>query len=163
MSDHYTPPAAQKRNLFTLLPNREIAVVGWHQLLPGDVSMLELFAKKKSDHVWCIDRQLILDHLECGGSLDDISRFLAESAAEGIPNTIRVFFDDLKAKAGAVVNTVEAWLVEFQDPAVAALVAHDSKVRKLCLLAGERHVAVAKTNERAFRTAVKKLGYVLPR
>ena len=52
---------------------------------------------------------------------------------------------------------------EFQDPAVATLVTHDSKAGKLCLLSGERHVAVAKTNERAFRTAVKKLGYVLPR
>ena len=163
VSDQYTPPAAQKRNLFTLLPNREIAVAGSQQLLPGDVSMLELFALKKSDHLWRIDRQLILDYLECGGSLDDISRFLAENATEGIPQTIRVLLDDLQAKADAVVNTEEAWLVEFQDPAVAALVAHDSKAGKLCLLSGERHVAVAKTNERAFRTAVKKLGYVLPR
>ena len=163
VSDQYTPPAAQKRNLFTLLPNREIAVAGSQQLLPGDVSMLELFALKKSDHLWRIDRQLILDYLECGGSLDDISRFLAENATEEIPKTIRVLLDDLQAKADAVVNTEEAWLVEFQDPAVAALVAHDSKAGKLCLLSGERHVAVAKTNERAFRTAVKKLGYVLPR
>jgi hypothetical protein len=163
VSDQYTPPTAQKRNLFTLLPNREIAVAGGHQLLPGDVSMLELLARKKSDHLWRMDRQLILDYLECGGSLDDILRFLTDNAAEGIPNTIRVLFDDLKVRAGAVVNTEKAWLIEFQDPAVAALVAHDSKAGKLCLLAGERHVAVAKTNERAFRTAVKKLGYVLPR
>jgi hypothetical protein len=32
----------------------------------------------------------------------------------------------------------------------------------LCLPAGERHVALAKANERAFRSAIKKLGYVLP-
>ena len=163
VSDQYTPPAAQKRNLFTLLPNREIAVAGSQQLLPGDVSMLELFALKKSDHLWRIDRQLILDYLECGGSLDDISRFLAENSTEGIPQSIRVLLDDLQAKADAVVNTEEAWLVEFQDPAVATLVAHDSKAGKLCLLSGERYVAVPKKNERAFRTAVKKLGYVLPR
>ncbi len=163
VSDQYTPPATQKRNLFTLLPNREIAVAGGHQLLPGDVSMLQLFALKKSDHLWRIDRKLILDYLENGGSLDDISRFLAENAAEEIPNTIRVLLDDLNAKADAVVNTEEAWLVEFQDPTLAALVAHDSKAGKLCLLAGERYLAVAKTNQRAFRTAVKKLGYVLPR
>ena len=161
-SDQYTPPAVEKRNLFTLLPNHEIAVAGDHQLLPGDVSMLELFALKKGDHVWCIDRRLILDLLESGGSLDDILRFLAENATEGIPNTIRVLFDDLQAKAGAVASTKEARLVEFRDPAVAALVAHDSKTGKLCLLAGERHVAVTKTNERAFRTALKKLGFVLP-
>ena len=130
---------------------------------PAAVSMLELFALKKSDHLWRMDRKLILDYLESGGSLDDISRFLAENAAAEIPNTIRVLFDDLNAKADAVVNTEEAWLIEFQDPTLAALVAHDSKAGKLCLLAGERYLAVAKTNQRAFRTAVKKLGYVLPR
>ncbi len=163
VSDQYTPAAAETRNLLTVLPNREIAVAGGQQLLPGDVSMLELFALKKGDYLWRMDQQRILDYLEGGGSLDDIARFLAETAAEGTPDTIRVWFDDLKSKADAVVKTEEAWLVEFQDPATAALVAHDPKAGKLCLLAGERRVAVAKTNERAFRTAVKKLGYVLPR
>jgi hypothetical protein len=127
------------------------------------MSMLELFALRLSEHLWRIDRQLILDYLEFGGSLDDILRFLSENATEGIPDTIRVLFADLTAKADAVVHTEEAWLVEFQDPSVAALVAHDSKAGKLCWSAGERHLAVAKTNERAFRTAVKKLGYILPR
>lgn len=163
-SDEYTPPPAQKRSLFTLLPNHEIAVAKNQQLLPGDVSMLELFALKKSDHLWRVDRKLILDYLECGGSLDDISRFLAENATEeGIPETVRVFLDDLQARANAVANTEEAWLVEFQDPAVAELVAQDPKCGKLCLLSGDRHVVVAKSHERAFRSAVKKLGYVLPR
>ena len=163
VSDQYTPLPAQKRNLFTLLPNHEIAVAGVQQLLPGDMSMLELFAQRLSEHLWRIDRQLILDYLEFGGSLDDILRFLGENATEGIPDTIRVLFADLTAKADAVVHAEEAWLVEFQDPSVAALVAHDSKAGKLCRSAGERHLAVAKTNERAFRTAVKKLGYILPR
>ena len=29
-------------------------------------------------------------------------------------------------------------------------------------LAGKRHLVIRKKNERAFRTAVKKLGYILP-
>lgn len=162
-SGEYTPPAAEKPKLFTVLPNRDIAVTRGQELLPGDVSMLELFALKTSDHVWRIDPPLMLDHLESGGVLDDFSRFLTGNAAEEVPDTIRVLFDDLKARAGAVAATQEAYLVEFRDPAVAALVAHDSKAGKLCLLAGERHVAVPKANEKAFRTAVKKLGYVVPR
>ena len=61
------------------------------------------------------------------------------------------------------VRRIEASAGTGKTWTVAALVAHDSKAGKLCLWSGERHVAVAKTNERAFRTAVKKLGYVLPR
>lgn len=162
-SEHYAPPAAEKRNLFTVLPNREIAVAGGHPLLPGDISMLELLAEKKGDRLWRIEPPLILDYLENGGSLDDLSGFLTENAAEEIPETIRVLFEDLKAKSSAASKAEEAWLVEFQDPAVAALIAHDSKAGKLCLLAGKRHLAVAKNNERSFRTAMKNLGFVLPR
>ncbi len=163
VADQYTPPAAEKRSIFTVLPNREIAVAGGDPLSPADASMLELFARQKSDRLWRIDQQLILDYLENGSSLDDVLRFLAENSAEEIPDTIRVLFDDAQAKADAAAGAEEAWLVEFKDAAVAVLVAHDTKAGKLCLLAGDRHVAVPKKNERAFRTAVKKLGYVLPR
>ena len=162
-ADQYTPPAAEKRSIFTVLPNREIAVAGDSPLLPADASMLELFARQRSDHLWRIDQQTILDYLENGGSLDDVLRYLVENSAEEIPDTIRVLVDDTRAKADAVAGAQEAWLVEFKDAEVAVLVAHDTKAGKLCLLAGDRHVAVPKKNERAFRTALKKLGYVLPR
>ena len=54
-------------------------------------------------------------------------------------------------------------LIEVGDEATAALIAHDPQAAKYCLSAGDRHLAVPAKNERAFRTAVKKLGYVLPR
>jgi hypothetical protein len=162
-SGNYSPPAAEKRELFIVQPNHEIVVPDRVRLLPGDVSMLERFACRDGEHVWRIDKPLVLDYLESGGSLEEISRFLADNAAQEIPRVIQSWFDDLNARSRAIVKTEDAWLVEFQDPAVAALVAHDSKAGTLCLLAGERHVAVAKGNERAFRTAVKKLGYVVPR
>ena len=161
-SEQYAPPAAERRELFIVRANREIVIGQSEQLLPGDVSMLELFARQESDLLWHIDEPLILDYLESGGSLDDISRFLAGNAVEEIPERVRAWFDELKLRARAVVKTEDAWLIEFQDSAVAALVASDSKAGRVCLLAGERHVVVAKVNERAFRTAVKKLGYVLP-
>lgn len=162
VANDYTPPPAEKRNLFTVLPNREIAVAGGEHLLPGDVSMLELFAQKRSDRVWRIDQRLILDYLDEGGSLDDILRFMTENAAD-IPETVRVLFDDLAAKKDAILKTEEARLIEFADPAVSALVVHDSKAGKLCRPAGDRHIVVAKSDERALRTALKKLGYILPR
>jgi hypothetical protein len=161
VTNDYTPPAAERRSLFTVLPNREIAVTGGQQLLPGDVSMLESIARKRSEHLWRLEQPRVLDYLEDGGSLDDLLRFLSENAAEELPETVRVWINDLQARSAAVVGAGKAWLIEFLDPAVAALVANDSKAGKLCLAAGDRHVAVPVKSERAFRTAVKKLGYVL--
>ena len=46
--------------------------------------------------MWQIDQPLVLDYLECGGSVNDLSRFLAENAAEEIPGRVRKLFDDLQ-------------------------------------------------------------------
>lgn len=163
LSDQYTPPAAEVRNLLTVLPNHDIAVVAGQRLLPGDISMLELFASKKSNKLWHMDRGLLLDYFENGGSLDDITRFLTENSQEEIPARVRAFFNELQANLDVINQTEDAWLIEFQDPGVASLIADDSRAGKLCVLAGERHLAVAKSSERAFRKALKNLGYVLPR
>jgi len=46
--------------------------------------------------------------------------------------------------------------------ALAALVANDARTRRLCLLAGERHIVVPAASARAFSRALRKLGYPLP-
>jgi hypothetical protein len=50
-----------------------------------------------------------------------------------------------------------------KDVEAAARVAHDRQTRSLCRLAGNQYLVVPEKNEQAFRTALKKLGYVLPR
>ena len=124
--------------------------------------MLELFCKKRSDRVWRLDPQHILSFVENGGATSEVERFLEQNSAVPIPETVRVFFADLTVKTDIVAGTQDALLVELKDAHTAALIANDTKTRKYCYLAGERHLAVIKRNEKAFRTALKKLGYVLP-
>ncbi len=52
-----------------------------------------------------------------------------------------------------------ARLLEVQDPITAQLIANDSRLRSLCLLAGERHLVVLAENEKAFRRGLRELGY----
>jgi hypothetical protein len=122
---------------------------------------LELFAAPKSDVVWELDATRILDQLETGGSLDDLVRFLESHCAGPIPDTVRAMLADLERGASAAVRAEDALLIEFRDDATAALIAHDTRTRKSCVLAGRRLV-VLKKNLRAFRTALKKLGLVVP-
>ena len=162
VADDYEPPPVEQRDVLHVLPNRELAITDASQLSPSDRSMLDLFAKPKGDHLWRLDSGRILTHLENGGSIDDILRFIESNTARGMPHPVEVFFKELQGKAGAVASVADALLIEIKDRATAALVAHDPRAGKLCLLAGERHLVVRKKNERAFRTAVKKLGYVMP-
>lgn len=45
---------------------------------------------------------------------------------------------------------------------VAALIAGDRKLRRLCRPVGDRHIAVPVQHEADFRAALRNLGYVLP-
>ena len=163
LTDVYEPPAAEQRSLLKVLANRDLAVSGGAELTPADRATLELFAKQTGDHLWSLDPQCILDYVESGGSVEDVTRFLAQNAAEEIPHTVEVFLNDLAGKLDAVRGAERAILVEMKDAEAAARVAHDRQTKALCRLAGDRYLAVPEKNEQAFRTAMKKLGYVVPR
>ncbi len=161
VTDHYEPPAAPRRNLFTVLANHDLAVGGQEPLTAADQSMLERCAAQHGDRVWRLDAARILDYLEEGGSMEDIRRFLAENATGEIPAPVNIFLNDLEKRTRAVIGSQRALLIELADGPTAATVAHDSQAGKYCYLAGERFVAVPEKNERAFRTALKRLGFVL--
>ncbi len=42
---------------------------------------------------------------------------------------------------------------------MAQLIANNSRLRSLCVLAGERHLVVLAENEKAFRHGLRELGY----
>ena len=54
-------------------------------------------------------------------------------------------------------------MVECADAVLVTLIANDSRTKPFCLLAGERHLAVATESEALFRGALRKLGYSLPK
>jgi hypothetical protein len=161
-SDVYQPAVPSEPRGWRLLPNREIALVDGRQLPAADRHLLGLFAKEKSDHLWELDPVRILDHLESGGKVEDALQFLEDNCAPPIPETVQTMFADL-ARRGTVVQSVEeALLFEVADEATAALIAHDSQAGKHCSLAGNRRLAVPRRNGRAFRSAMKKLGFIIP-
>jgi hypothetical protein len=132
------------------------------QLSPADRHVMALFAAQKSEHVWELDSQRILGHLESGGRVEDALQFLESNSSDPIPDTVRVMLSDLASRATAVRGVEEALLVEVADEATAALIAHDAQAGKHCRLSGGKHPAVPKRNYRAFRSAVKKLGFIIP-
>jgi hypothetical protein len=56
-----------------------------------------------------------------------------------------------------------ARLIECNDPALAVLIANDSRTKKYCFLAGERRLVVPLESETRFHRALQKLGYSLPK
>jgi hypothetical protein len=162
LTDTWQPPQATHRNLFRILPNRDVVLCGDRRSLVGpDRHLLERFAVPRSDDVWRLDRDRILDHAETGGAVDDVRRFLAERS-EGLPDNVSVWLDDLERGLGAVLGVSDAVLIKMADPVAAALVANDTKASSYALLAGERHVVVPAKRLRALNGVLRRYGFILP-
>ena len=157
----YQPPAQARSVSLCVLPNREVAVLETAHFGDADRRLLENFASPKSEYVWELDPARILDHLEAGGETSELSGFLEDASGAPLPETVARFLADLDAGRGAVTSVEEALLVAMRDEEAAARVAHDTQAGKYCRAAGGSLLAVPRKNARAFRSALKKLGYIV--
>jgi hypothetical protein len=69
--------------------------------------------------------------------------------------------DDTAERSVKVYDRGLARLIECADRALAALLANNSRIRKYCMRAGDRHLAVPASFETAFKRTVKEAGYLV--
>jgi hypothetical protein len=79
-----------------------------------------------------------------------------------LPENVRAHLDAVGRKTALVIGSEEALIIETADELVAAEIAKDRRTSKFCKLTHNRFVAVKKQDLKAFRNALRKLGYVLP-
>lgn len=160
LSEKYVPTPPKVRQILSVLPNMD--VVATAPLPPGDVLILEQFAEQSSDVVWRIQPATLLKTVEEGHAVPDMVTFLETKAGGSLPDTVATFFNEMADRVSRMVHRGPAVLIEAQDAALAQLVVNDSRLRSLCMLAGERHIVVPADAESAFRRALRDLGYALP-
>ncbi len=160
VTPHYEPSPARAIAPWEVLGNGEI--IPSEDLSPPDAHVLDAWAVRDSRGAWWLDAGRVLDHVASGGSIADISRFLEEKCQDALPEILEGWLAGIAAKASSVRGIEQALLIEMRDAASAATIANDSEAGTLCRPAGEKHLVVARKNLRAFRSALKKLGYALP-
>ena len=160
-TEKYETPIEGGAKLFRLLPNLELVWSG-QQVNAADRAMLELVAAPKGDRVWELEAGRMLAHIAEGGSFQSLKNYLENHAAEGLPETVVVFLDSVESKLGACRGVRRATVVEWTDEFLARLVATSAGTKKLCRHVGENLVVVDDADLGAFRTAARKLGYVVP-
>jgi hypothetical protein len=160
VTPHYESTPARAIAPWEVLGNGEI--IPSEDLLPPDAHLLDAWAVRDSGGAWWLDAGRVLDYVVSGGSIADISRFLEGKCLNVLPETLEGWLSGIAAKASSVRGIEQALLIEMCDAASAAAITGDSDAGILCRPAGEKHLVVAKKNLRAFRSALKKLGYALP-
>ena len=157
----YQASAIAAETSLRVLPNLDVVLTG-PPLSPGENLMMETFAQKTSDAVWKLDRDSILKAAADGHSLEEFQTFLRQASVDDLPETVRQFFKDCFSRSNSLQDRGLAKLIECTDVTLATLIAHDSRTKKYCQLAGEKHLVVPLDLETRFRNGLRKLGYTLP-
>ena len=157
----YTPSEVAVEHVLKVLPNFD--VVAFKPLPQGDQLLLAQFAEKTADNVWTIRPEQMLKGLESGQSLDHMRSFLKHKSGEELPQPVAVLFDDIAGKVSRLHAKGTAHLIEVTDVETAQFLAHDRGVSKHCYLAGDRQLVVPEKSLTAFRNALRKVGYILPK
>ena len=156
----YTPAPIEVRPVLRVLPNLEIAAIG-ADLEQGDRLALDAYAVRVSDLVWQLEAPKLLAATEGGRSVDEIREFLSARNGAPLPDTVVCLLDDVAERCTRVHDRGLARLIECADPAIAALIANDTRTRKHCTRSGDRHLVVPVSSENAFRRALRDVGYLL--
>lgn len=159
LADDYAGPAhSVGEPIFTVTANYEIAITRRPHFTPNVRLLLERLTESVSEGVYRLEREKILTALETGLTLTAITDFLSQNSTQPLPQTVRVWLDDLQRNSQALTEAGEALLFTAQDILVAQLLANDTHLRKFCLLGNETTLIVPRDKEAAFRRRVKQLG-----
>lgn len=156
----YQPTPVETKPVLSVLPNLEITAIG-AELDQGDRIALDTYATQVSDLVWRLDQSKLLAAVEEGRPIDEVREFLSARSSVAIPDTVTRLLDDVAERSIKVRDQGLARLVECADPALAALIANDSRTRRHCMLAGERHLVVPASSEAAFKRTLREVGYLV--
>jgi hypothetical protein len=161
LTKHYEPEAAAVEAVLKVLPNLDVVAVT-PPLDPADALLLDRFAEQQAEAVWHLETAKILAAVEEGLNVKELTDFLSAKSSEPLPQTVRVFLEDLQQRAGQLRDLGMARLVECADAVVAQLLVRDRRLRDLVQLAGERCLVFRSSDETAVRRGLRELGYMLP-
>lgn len=162
-----SPPAgaAGEQPALALLANLELVVTDARRCTPNDRVFLERIGAPRSEDVYRLSRERILETVENGLSLEQIGQFLASRtgrAEEEFPQPVRVFFDDLRKRLGALREAGRMLVLTGDDPLLLTELANTTQLRAIARLAqvgDETVLLVPEAQEAQARRQLKKLGY----
>jgi hypothetical protein len=168
LATDYTPPpvvAEQDTAILRVLPNLDIVITDPGRILANDRSFLERIGVAESENVYRLSRDQVLEATQHGLSVEQIITFLATKsgvAEEQLPQTVRVFFQELQQRREALRESGRMLMLEADDAYLLTELAHSTALRAMVRLAttdGRTVLLVPEEREAAVRRHLRKLGY----
>jgi hypothetical protein len=168
-TDEYTPPALigdSGAPVLRVLPNLDIVVTDAARFAPNERAFLERIAAPQSENTYRLSREQLLEAANSGLDLPQIKQFLAARSGqpeEEFPQIVRVFFEDLEKRLGALREVGAMLVLEGSDPYLLTELSNNTALRAQVQLGtlGDRPVLlIPAEHEVAVRRQLKRLGYI---
>lgn len=162
LTDTYQPPTEPEPvRALKVLPSLDVVANG--DIDTADQLTLDAYARRTADRVWTLSSDTLVAAIAAGRDVGQFQAFLESRMAQPqLPPTLVTLLADVTARTQRVRDLGRVRLIECADPALSALIHHDRRLRTLCTPIGDRHLAVTRDDEPAFRKALQALGYALP-
>jgi len=157
-ADEYLPRRISARAL-QILPNLDVVLS--HTPEPAVLIQLERIAGQTADNVYRLAREKILDACEDGVALADILNFLTDQTDDELPHAARALFREIEEGLAKFTLKSSGYLIHCTDPGLISQVTHDPAFSRWCTAVDDRHFYLREGNEKAFRAALKKMGYLI--
>jgi hypothetical protein len=158
LRDQYVPHRLPSTLKLDVLPSLQFRVTGG-QPSAQETLLLDGWAMRVADGCWRLDRVKTLSAAGKGHDIGVLESLLLQASDQPLPEPVEAFFKHVRQHATALRTAATALLVECQSPEIARQIASHRETTKLCLPAGERHLAVRVEHEGKFREAVHVLGF----
>ena len=128
-----------------------------------DAFLLDSFADREADSLWCLSERKALATVEKGGRVSELREFLGSCDSQPLPESVEAFLNSVERRGAACLCQGTCLLIECITPEIAAVIAGDARAGALCRRAGDRGLVVPVAQEEAFRGAINGLGFGMPR
>ena len=158
LSDSCTLPAEAATCALTVHADLRVCVSNGI-LSPDDILMLDSWASAQDGNCWRLDQQKTIAAVERGHDTAQLAAFLQERDSQPTPPQVEGFLRMCSKKGKAMTVVAASLLIKCADTDTADLIAGHKDMAQLCMRAGDQHLVVRQDREKAFRSAVRQLGY----
>jgi hypothetical protein len=159
LSDVYTPTPFCKTDAVRILPTMEIVSVGC--LPPEDRYLLRLFTERKSDNVFKLSAERIMQAVEDGLSIGMFLDYLSARSGGSIPENVKILLHEIDNNKSQLSECGNATLFEAATPELAVMIVNHRLLAGKCLRAGEKMIVVPEGMKKEFRKVAHELGYTV--
>lgn len=157
----YVPAVPLAPKLFSITPDLKIAITKPTEFTPNDQHQLELMAVPVKKGLYRLDTYQILSSVEAGADWASLIDFLTTRHQGPLPQELHGWLDKLRQNANVFRLGGEALLIKVKSNQMADLALDDPILKKFCKQVDPRTLVIPSNKEKAFRSRLKELEYVL--